>query len=151
MVCPTCNDLRGREDNVFMKDGVEHYKSRNHIRQGMTWSELQTSATQCEICSMVVRGCQECLKQHNKDEAQIESCDISFLFGIPGAKQSGENGDGDGGDEMDEENEDGEEEESESEDEDDGDVDKDVIFRLKDGSWFIVQMFVDADGTVEMM
>jgi len=72
---------------------------------------LETSAISCEICAIIVSGCQGCLRQRGIQESQISHCHLSFYY------------------------------EAYEESEQESDVDKEIFFRMKDGQWFTVQIF----------
>lgn len=100
----------------FFLKGVLGQKNRHHIKLNFTWSDLETSAVSCEFCGILVLGCQGCFRQHGIEESQILHCHLSFYY------------------------------EAYEEQEEEVDLDKEIFFRMKDGSWFNVQVFADPDG-----
>lgn len=115
--CSICHDFCGIGD--FWDPAKEiRQATRNHIRLGLAWSDLTTSAESCENCEILVKGCKGCFQQHAISQDQILHCHLSFYYQI--------------------------------QDQDDDnyleDVDKELFFRLKDGSWFTVQIFYNAEG-----
>jgi hypothetical protein len=112
-----CNEFRG-VGNFWDRNVPADRRTRHHFRHGVSWNDFAVSAASCEICGVLLSGCKGCFQQHGFDHSEILHCDISFYY---------------------ESFEFDEEEESE-------DVDKEIFFRMKDGSWFVVQIFAVEDG-----
>ncbi|KAF6842763.1 het domain-containing protein [Colletotrichum musicola] len=71
MPCPTCNDFVGTPWNRT---------HRNHIKSGLAWVDLVTSAQTCYPCDVLLRGIRGCFSQHKVDELQVSSLSIDFLY-----------------------------------------------------------------------
>jgi hypothetical protein len=114
MPCSMCHDFRGIGDYFLKSESVVGRKYRHHIKLGFTWSDLEASTASCEICGILMLGCQGCFRQHGIEESQILHCHLSFYY--------------------------------ENYKDEETDVDKEIFFRMKDGSWFNVQVFAAPDG-----
>jgi hypothetical protein len=109
-----CNDFWGVGDYFLKGESVIGREYRHHIRLGFTWSDLEISAASCEMCDILMSGCQGCFQQHGIEESQILHCHLSFYY--------------------------------ESYEDEEMDVDKEIFFRMKDGSWFTAQVFASPNG-----
>src|SRR5690349_7007964 len=117
MPCSTCHDFQGIGD--YLNEDVLEARHRHHIKLGLTWGDLVTSATTCELCDILLRGCQGSFQQRDIDESQVLHCHISFYYDSYEKTQH-------------------------------TDIDKEIFFRMKDGSWFTLQIFSDPDGKRRM-
>lgn len=95
----------------------------NQFRRGQSrvhvsefqWYELQTSALTCYCCDILVSGCSGCFRQHKIDEAEIRKASLQFYY------------------------------QSSSDCSWEVDANKELIFSLRDGRNFQVELFVTED------
>lgn len=88
-------------------------RGRRDHKSKFTWNELQTSAKSCYGCDIVLRGCRGCFQHYKIDELDIEHVDLRFYY--PSAKSVAN---------------------------DDIEAGKEIIFLLKGGRYFEVEVFL---------
>ncbi|KXJ88992.1 heterokaryon incompatibility protein-domain-containing protein [Microdochium bolleyi] len=120
MPCPICLNFKGTSPLTARGSGFRG--KRHHVKEGLTWPELEASAIgspPCHCCHVLVLGCRGCFQQHDIDTDDIVSFTIHFFY------QAFEG-----------------QEELES-----SDMDKELRFRLRNGRVFEVQLFAhEEDG-----
>ncbi|KAH7035826.1 heterokaryon incompatibility protein-domain-containing protein [Microdochium trichocladiopsis] len=120
MPCPICLDFRGT--SPLTPRGSGFVGKRHHVKEGLTWPQLEASAAgpaPCHCCEVLVRGCRGCFEQHGISTDDIVTFTVHFYY------QAFEGQD-----------------EAES-----ADMDKELRFRRKNGKVFEIQLFAhEEDG-----
>ncbi|CAG8961512.1 hypothetical protein HYFRA_00013863 [Hymenoscyphus fraxineus] len=116
MKCTLCNQFQGTYKIVTYEENKKRVragltKNRNHIVPKFTWEELQTSAKSCYCCKIIQTGCLGCFNQHGIKESEVVTASLRFFY--PTCIELVE----------------------------ESDSSKTIIFQLKDGKRFEVEIF----------
>ncbi|CAG8978527.1 hypothetical protein HYALB_00010071 [Hymenoscyphus albidus] len=116
MKCTLCNQFQGTYKIVTYEDSKKRVRAgltenRNHVVPKFTWEGLQTSAKSCYCCKIIQTGCLGCFNQHQIKESEVVTASLRFFY--PTCIELVE----------------------------ESDSSKTVIFQLKDGKRFEVEIF----------